>query len=151
MVDRAAALHLVGDQHIALVEEEDAELFAGLVRHGGVAVLNDRGPGGEHLLASDLAFQRPVGNRRDQFQVEGYILADALHLGQQTRRRAKNAGKRAEPINQRLGDRFGVAPRDQAEKQEFEDFVVGKRRVALFAKAVTQPLAVTVVMFRSGE
>lgn len=41
MVDRAAALHLVGDQHIALVEEKDAELLAGLVRHGGMAILDD--------------------------------------------------------------------------------------------------------------
>lgn len=28
MVDRTALLHLVGDQSIALVEEENAELFA---------------------------------------------------------------------------------------------------------------------------
>lgn len=151
VVDRAATLHLIGDQHIALVEEEDAELFAGLVRHGGMAILDDRRPRGHDLLAPELALQGPVGDSRDQLQVERHGLADALYLGQQRRRRTEDAGERAEPLDQRLGDRLGVAPRDQAKKQQLEDFVVGKRGVAQLTEAVTQPLAMAMIMFMAGK
>ena len=42
VIDRACLLHFVGDQGIAFVEEENAKLFAGLVRHGGVAIFDHR-------------------------------------------------------------------------------------------------------------
>ncbi len=151
VVDRAAALHLIGDQYIALVEEENAELFAGLVRHGGMAILDDRRPRGQDLFAPELALQGPVGDSRDQLQVERHGLADALYLGQQRLRRTEDTGERAEPLDQRLGDRLGVAPRDQAKKQQLEDFVVGKRGVAQLAEAIAQPLAMAVIMLRDGE
>ena len=56
VIDGPCLLHFVGDQRIALVEEENAELLAGLVRHGGMAVLDHRRPGGENLLALEIAF-----------------------------------------------------------------------------------------------
>ena len=151
VVDRAAPLHLIGDQHIAFVEKEDAKLFAGFVRHGGMAILDDRRPRGQDLFAPELALQGPMGHSRDQLQVERHGLADALHLRQQRCWRTEDAGKRAESLDQRLGDWLGITPRDQPEKQELEDFVVGKRGVAQFAEAVTQPLAMTMIMFLRGE
>ena len=63
----------------------------------------------------------------------------------------KTPRKRTETLDQRLGDRLGVAPRDQAEKQQLEDFVVGKRSVAELAEAVTQPLAMAVIMLLAGK
>ena len=42
VIDGAGLLHFVGDQRVALVEEENAELLAGLVRHGGMAIVDHR-------------------------------------------------------------------------------------------------------------
>jgi hypothetical protein len=44
VVDRALLLHLVGDQLVLLVEEEDAELFACFEGHGGAAIVDNRLP-----------------------------------------------------------------------------------------------------------
>ena len=52
VVDRAGLLHLVGEELVLLVEEEDAELLALLVGHGGAAIVEKRRPGGEHACAS---------------------------------------------------------------------------------------------------
>src|SRR5690606_20687534 len=73
-------------------------------------------------------------------------LADTLDLRQKGGGRAEHAGERAEPVEQRLGDRFRVAARDKAEEDELKQFVVGECSVAVFAKAGTKPLAVTVIM-----
>jgi hypothetical protein len=44
VIDGAALLHLVGDQGVLLVEEEDAELLPLLERHGRAAVIQERRP-----------------------------------------------------------------------------------------------------------
>ena len=44
VVDRADLLHLVGDQHVLLVEEEDAELLDRLEGHRGAAIVDHRRP-----------------------------------------------------------------------------------------------------------
>lgn len=116
-----------------------------------MAILDDRRPRGQDLFAPEFALQRPVGDSRDQLQVERHGLADTFDFRQQRRWCAEDARKRTETLDQRLGDRLCVAPRDQAEKQELEDFVVGKRSVAELAEAVTQPLAMAVIMLLAGK
>ena len=44
VVDGAGLLHLVGDQRVLLVEEQDAELLALLERHGGAAIVDHLAP-----------------------------------------------------------------------------------------------------------
>ena len=44
VVDGSRLLHLVGDQHVLPVEEQDAELLALLEGHGGLAVVEDLVP-----------------------------------------------------------------------------------------------------------
>ena len=44
VVDGAGLLHLVGDQHVLLVEEEHAELLDRLIGHCHRAVVDDRRP-----------------------------------------------------------------------------------------------------------
>lgn len=80
MVHGSLTLYLVGDQDVALVEEEDAELFPRLVGHGGMAIIDDRRPGAENLLVADFAFQHALGNGGDELQIKRHGFAHALHF-----------------------------------------------------------------------
>lgn len=146
MVDRARLLHLVGDQRVALVEKEDAELFLGLVGHCSMAIINDGAPGGEKVLLPKRALQGAVTDGGDQLEIEGNGLADTVYLLQQPDRCAENAGKRSETTDERLGDRLGILAWDQPKQQHFQDFVVRKRRVTVLAIARPQPIAMAVIM-----
>jgi len=42
MVDRAPGLHLVGDQSVLAVQEQQAELLIGLMRHRGAQIVVKR-------------------------------------------------------------------------------------------------------------
>ena len=44
VVDRAAALHLVADQDVLAVEEQDAEMLGRLVLHGELQIVDERRP-----------------------------------------------------------------------------------------------------------
>ncbi|MDT4874841.1 hypothetical protein FQZ97_1101690 [compost metagenome] len=63
VVDGAGLLDLIGDRHVALVEEQDAELLLGLVSHRRVAIFDHHRPGREDMLLAQLALQRPVADR----------------------------------------------------------------------------------------
>src|SRR3546814_8859892 len=54
VVDGALLLHLVGDQAVALVEEQQAELLDLLVRHGLAAVGEQLVPGGDDVAGHGL-------------------------------------------------------------------------------------------------
>ena len=45
VIDRALALHFVGDQDVLAVEEQDAEFLVGAARHRGGAIIEQRRPG----------------------------------------------------------------------------------------------------------
>lgn len=117
--------------------------------------MNHQRPGRQHLLASKLALQGPLCDRRDQFQIERHGFADALYLLQQRQRCTEDGSVRAEALEQRLGDRLGVAPGDQPVRQQFEQLVIGEGCIAMLTEAVAQALAVPVVVLflakRGGE
>lgn len=146
VIHRSAALHLICDQRVALVQKEDAKLLARFVGHGGMTVLDDRGPGGEHRLVPDLALQRALGDGGDQLDIERDGLSDAADFLEQGRCRTEDPGKRAEFAEQRFGNGLGVAAGNEAEEEEFEDFIVGKRRIAAFTKTKTKTVTVPVVV-----
>ena len=64
VVDRAALLDLVGDQHVLAVEEEDAELLGLLVGEGSVAIVDQLLPVGQHRHVLDLALGQPPARPR---------------------------------------------------------------------------------------
>jgi hypothetical protein len=59
---------------------------------------------------------------------------------------AEHFGQGTEARQKRLGDRLGVGARDQAEKQKFQKFIVGKAVRACIGEAVAQAVAMAVVM-----
>src|SRR5260370_41301422 len=70
VVDGAALLDLVGDQHVLAVEEEDAELFGLLVRQGDVAVVDELLPVGQHRHVLDLALGQSPADLAHPLEVD---------------------------------------------------------------------------------
>jgi hypothetical protein len=147
MIDGTRLLHLVGDKGILLVEEQHAELLACLERHRRAAILDHRRPGCENLTVLEFALEHAVGDCSGQLEFGCDAVSHALDFSKQVRWCAEHFGQGAEPGQQRLGDRLGVAARDQPEQQQLEQFIIGKRPVAALAEALAQPVAMSVKMF----
>lgn len=64
----------------------------------------------------------------------------------QVQRGTEDAGERAEPGEQGLGDRLRIAAGDEAEENEFENFVIRQRRVAVFTVASPQAIPMAVIV-----
>ena len=146
MVDGAALLHLVGDQRVALVEEEDAELLDRLEAHRAAAVVDHRRPRIEERALLDRLLQETLRRGVDHLDVMGRLLADAVDLGQARHRRGQHLAEAAEFPEQLLGDRLGVDPRDRLEQEQLEQLVVAEVLPADLVEALAQPLAVVVVV-----
>jgi hypothetical protein len=56
-------------------------------------------------------------------------------------------GKRAEPRQDRFGERLGVATRNGAKQHKLDQFVIGKRVGASVAKALPKTLAMAEIMW----
>ena len=83
LAESRLAQHLVGNQAVLLVEEEHAELFALVERHGGPAIVEDRVPRRQQRPLGDGALGEPRGRRRDDLEMQGGGVADAVDLLQE--------------------------------------------------------------------
>ena len=115
MVDRAGLLQLVGQQTVALVEKQDAELFDLGKGHRRTAIFDHRGPRGQHFALGD----RPFGQRQaccfDDFDVERGLFAQTFDRQQARHRCTDHLGNRTELADQQFGERFDIALRNGAE------------------------------------
>ena len=82
VVDGAAGLGLVGDEAVAGVEEQDAELFDGFAGEGGGEVGGEAGPVGEEGLVLQLGAGEAEGGGLNGFQGGGAGVAEALDAAQ---------------------------------------------------------------------
>ena len=164
VVDRAAALHLVADQDVLAVEEQDAEMLGRLVLHGELEVVDQRRPGADHRPLLDLLLQHALkqgvdGLEQDLGEAQIVVararrsgsVASGVVSGVRTRRsagapppaRRRGPPKRSISV---LGDRLGVATVDGEEEQQLEQLVVGQRLRRGVGEALAQPLAVAVIV-----
>ena len=82
MVDRAPVHHLVEDDGVLLVEEEDPELFAGLARHGDPHVGQQRRPrAGDGALAHHAPGDAN-GRFLDEHHIDDVVAAHAFDTAQ---------------------------------------------------------------------
>src|SRR6476646_10788531 len=105
VIDGAFLLHVVCDDLVALVEEQNAELLLGLEAHRGAAMVEHLAPRGEPL--QHLAAQEPKRCRAHELDLGDGRLAEARHFAQALVGRAQRLGKGAEMSENRLGDRLG--------------------------------------------
>jgi hypothetical protein len=126
VVDRAGLLHLVGDEGVALVEEEKTKLLLLGKGHGRAAIVENGAPGRQHRTLRHRALGQAPRRRLDDLQVRDDAVADPIDLHEALRRRRQRLGEGAEAFEDFLGDGFDVAARDRAEEDQFEQFVIGQ-------------------------
>ena len=119
VIDGAALLHFVGDQHVLAVEEEDAELLGLLVRQCRVAVVDELLPVGQHRHVLDLALGEPPSGLAGRLEQDQGALVD-VELAQLSGLGGEDVAQRAEAIEQSLGQRLGVDAFDRIEQQQFQ-------------------------------
>ncbi len=129
-----------------LLLHKAAELLAGLEGHGRAAIVEKLRPVRQYLAAAHFAARHALGGRGDNLEIGRDRRADAFHFLQQGRRRAEHLRQRTETGDQRLGDRLGVDARDQPEKQQFEELIVGQGVRAARDEALAQAVAMAVIM-----
>ena len=146
VVDGARLLHLVGDERVALVEEEQAELFLVHECHGGAAIIDHRTPGREHRTFRHRAAGEAAGRSLDDLQVGDDAFAKALDLHQARRGGGEHLREGAEAPHQFLGEGLHVAAGDRPEQDEFQKLIIRHRVAADIRKPRAQPVPVPVVM-----
>jgi len=80
VVDRAGLLHLIGNELVALVEKQDAELLPLGECHGGAAIVEHTRARRQHRPFLHLSAGEPAGRRVHDLQFGDHRLADALDL-----------------------------------------------------------------------
>ena len=108
MVDGAAGLFLIRDQHVLAVEIEDAELLDLAMGHGGVAIIQKRAPTGQDGTVHDARPRQPLGRGLDDLEFLHHGGAGARDLGQPRRRRRQHAVEVAEMVQQAPGEGLHV-------------------------------------------
>ena len=76
------------------------------------------------------------------------LIVERRHLQHVLQRRRQGGGQRAEPRQQRLGQRLDVAHGDRAEEIEFKQFIVGQGLEPALQRPLTQALAMAAVRRR---
>ena len=99
-------------------------------------------------LISPLATR--LRGRGDQLELVDRGLADAIDFAQPRHRRVNDFGERAEFLQQRLGQRLGVAPRQRRKQRHLQQFVIAQRLRPGAVEALAQPFAMAVIMRRLG-
>ena len=109
-IDRAGLLHLVGDEPVLLVEEENPELLDGLEGHLTAAIIDELGPAREdRLLGVDPVAAEAGGDGLDDLDMGDGGFAEALDLAQPRLAGVEDAREGAEFTQQGLGQRLGIA------------------------------------------
>ena len=124
VVDGAAGLRLVGQQAVAAVQEQDAELLHPLAREGGVEVVHQPVPVAQHGPVHHLGAHQAQGGGLHRLQCGGPGLAHALDRLQLGHRGGDGVGVAAEARQQRAGDGLGVAPGQGQEQHHLQQLVV---------------------------
>ena len=80
VIDGTLLLHLIRDDPVALVEKQDAELFALGKSHGGAAIVEHALPRLRDRAFGDLALQHGERGGAHQLELVHHCFADARQL-----------------------------------------------------------------------
>jgi hypothetical protein len=107
----AALPHLVGDQLVALVEKQNAEMLLFRECHRGAAIFEHRVPRRQHRPRSHLAGSEILRGRLADLEFGDDCLARFLDLGEPRGRGGNNLCEGAEFLDQALRERLYAASR----------------------------------------
>ncbi len=139
MVDGATALHLIGDELVAVVEEKHAELLDLLAGESSGEVIHQPLPVVEHRPRGGLGAGKPQRRALDQPDRRHRMLAQARRGEEFMGGRGEHGGETAETVDHRLGERLGIAARLREKEQHFEELVIGKRLGPAGEQFLAQP------------
>src|SRR5271169_1145556 len=145
VVDRAALLALVLEQHILAVEKQDVELLDLVVRDLGAAIIDQLVPGIDHRPFLQLRPHQPQRCLAHRFD-RGDPGEAEPRGSQRVGIGAQQLGKPAELLEQLLRQGLDVAARVADEQHHFQELVIGQVFRPGIDQALAQPLAVPVVV-----
>ncbi len=96
MVDGTAGLHFVGDEFVAAVEKQNAELLPVFEGHRGSQIRNNRRHRRQHRPLPHLALRSSERRRLHDLDLGDHRVRDAIDLHQPLRRRGDGFRKRPE-------------------------------------------------------
>ena len=96
------------------------------------------------MRATPLA--KRCGARLDDLEFGDRGFAHPVDFGEPRRFGGDRLGERAETLDQRLGERLDVAPRDGAKQHQLDQLVIGDGLGAGLQQALAQARAMSVVM-----
>ena len=141
VVNRAACLGLIRDQHVLAVQKQHAELLDFAMRHGGVAIVEQRVPRGQNRLSDHPRPHHPLRRSLDQLEFQDHGRACPLYQCQSRHRGGDHPVEIPERVQQKPRQGFHILTRDGAEQHQLQKFVVGHRRSATLHEPVAQALA----------
>ena len=124
MVDRAFGLFLIRHQHILAVKEKDAELFGFAMRHGGVAVIDQRIPAAEQGLVDHPGAHEALGGGLDDLEFLDDGIPDAFDHAEARGGGRNDAVEITEGVQEEPCERFHILSGDGAKENQFEELVI---------------------------
>ncbi len=133
------------------LEMEDAEALDRVMRHVGAQIVEQCLPIGQDRPLGYLRAQQAERGGMDGLQGGDAGLAHALHPRQRFGIGSQEAGDAAEFVEQRLGERLGILPRDRQREQIFDQLVIEQRVRPALEQATAQARAVAAIVWRLGH
>ena len=119
------------------------------MRHGSVAIVQQRLPIRQHTAMHDAGAGEAVGGGFDHFELSDDRVTDAFDLSQSGCRRAHHTIKISKYFKEFVGKRFYILARYGAEEQEFQQLVI--RQSLRAARQETRAEAFAVVSHIRGQ
>jgi len=142
MVDGAAGLRLIRDQHVLAVQKQHAKLLDLAMRHGGVAIVQKRVPGSQNRLSDHPRPHHSLCRSLDQLEFKDHGRTCPPYQRQTRHRGGYHPIEIPERVQQKPRQRFDILTWDRAKQHQFQKFIVRHRRSAALHEAVAQPLPV---------
>jgi hypothetical protein len=139
MIDRTARLFLICDEDILAVQIKDAELFDLSMGHGGVAIVNQSVPRGNHLTAEHTGTGQTVRCSLDDLEFGRHRLAHPRQSDEPLQRSRDNPVEIPELGHECMCQRFHIAPGNGTKEHEFQKLVIRHRRSTPIKEAGPQP------------
>lgn len=149
VIDRADALHFVGEQAIFLVKKQDTKFFVVEKSHHCPAIIDHRGKTRKRQTFFDRRFRQACRRRLDDLQFDDRGLAKPIDFAQTLGPCRNGFGKGAKSRNKGFGEWLDVTAGHGAKEDELKQLIFAQGIGAALAESFAQPLPVAEIMRRA--